>query len=902
MEHPRDTPRESPRPGGPTRGPTVPRLLERALGRLIPPDQKDAALGDAAEEFARRAAKRGAPAARRWYAGQVARSVLPALQHDAMCAAAGIRRTTAKREVEVMRGWIDDFALAARAMCKRPGFSATVLVTLALGVGANTALFGVFRAVFLDPVALPDSGELVVVMEQGELCCGPASGPDFVDWRDRNRVFEHIAVLRPGSFTLTSLSEPQRVSGVAVVSSAFDVVGVEPLLGRVLLPDDQVSPSVVVLSHELWRTALGESADVVGTSLDIDGSPFTIVGVMPPGFDIPSPWSQLLSHKLYLPFENAQLETPRGQHGFPVIARLADGVTKEEAQADMDRIMRELAAEYPATNGGRTSKVFTLHEYLFGDAGRQLGLILGAAGLVLLVACGNVAGLQLARAAGRESELAVRAALGASRSALVRLLFSESLLLALLGGLGGMLLSLLMVEGLKSMLPPTLPRLDGVRVDGAAMGFALGASALTALIFGMLPALLASRRDLASSVKEGGYGTRSPAKERARNAFIVGQIALGLVLANGAALLVRSYASLRSQDFGFEVGVVTLFLNPAGPRYADNQSYVTFYNDVIERVRALPGVEGVGTVTRLPLAGGSNGSVWVEGTPPRRNEEEGPLVEVTSVMGDYFAAMQIPLLRGRLLLSEDSVSSAVGVVVNQRLVDLAWPNTDPIGKRFSFFDNPPQWLTVVGVVGDVPQWGPDEPVQAQAYFPFTRGWDSSAYLAVRSSGESLDLVPSIRQAILAVDPAQPATDVRTMSERVDRTFAQRRFYTTLIALFAAAALFLAAAGIYGTVSYFVTRRTRELAIRVALGARDTGIVRLVVHRAVRLAIAGVLLGLVGVWASTRAFATLVYGVRPIDPLTLISGCILLGLVAVGAAALPARRAVRVPPLLALRAE
>jgi predicted permease len=880
----------------------VPRFWERALGWLLPAEQRSAALGDAAEEFARRAEQGSLASARRWYAGQVFRSVGPALGYRTGRALGGWHGP--EQEVERMRRWIGDFGLALRGMRRHPGFSLTVLITLALGVGANTALFGVYRAVFLEPVALPDSHELVVVMEQaGFGCCGPASSPDYVDWRERNHVFEHIAVLHPGSYTLTGLEDPQRVYGTAVSASAFDLVGVEPLLGRALLPEDQVSPSVAVLSHDLWRNVLAASPDVIGTTLEVNGTPYTIVGVMPEGFDVPSPWSQMLGHKLYLPFPDAQLESERGNHGFPVVARLADGVSKEDAQADMDRIMSELAAEYPATNADRTTKVFTVHEYLFGDVGKQLALILGAAGLVLLVACGNVAGLQLARAAGREGELAVRAALGASRRALVRLLFSESLLLALLGGLGGMLLSVLMVEVFKSLLPPTLPRLDSVRVDGLALTFALGASALTALVFGMLPALLASRNDLGSSVKEGGYGTRSPAKERLRNGFIAVQIALGLVLANAATLLVRSYTTLRGQDFGFETGgVITMSLSPSGPRYPDGASYALFYDDVQARVRALPGVESVGMVSRLPLFGGSNGNVWVEGTPPRSNEGEGPLVEVTSVTGDYFAAMGIPLLEGRLLQPDDSISSAVGVVINQRFARLAWPDGDALGKRFSFSDDPPQWLTVVGVVGDVRQWGPEQDPLSQAYFPITQGWSTSGYLTVRAGTEPETLVPLIREAVLAVDPSQPPSDVRTMSERLERTFAQRRFYTTLVALFAAAALFLAAAGIYGTVSYFVTRRVRELAIRITLGARDTGIVRLVVRRAVRLAIAGVTLGLAGVWASTRAFEGLVYGVRPLDLPTLIGGCVLLGAVAVVAAVMPARRAVRVPPLLALRAE
>ncbi|HSG08396.1 MAG TPA: ABC transporter permease [Longimicrobiales bacterium] len=803
-----------------------------------------------------------------------------------------------------MGTWFKDFQLALRALRQRPGFSLTVLVTLALGVGATTALFGVFRSVFLEPLPLPQSDQLMVVMEQGGFgCCGPASGPDYLDWVERNRAFSGMAAMSPKPFTLTGMDDPQRVFGMDVTASAFDMLGVAPLMGRTLLPEDQQAPSVVVLSHALWQSQLGGSADVLGTSLELDETTYTVVGVMPEGFDVPSPWGQMGSHKLYLPFEDQRLRENRGNHSFPVVARLAPGQTKETAQADMDRVMKELAVEYPQTNGDRSTKVFTVHEYLFGGAGKLLGMVLGAAALVLLIACGNVAGLLLARAAGRETELAVRAALGASRLAMVRLLFSEALVLALAGGLLGILFSFVAIDGLKVVLPPSIPRIDQIQVDGWALGFALGASLFTALVFGMIPSFFASRTHLAANVKEGGYGTLAPGKERLRNAFIVGQIALGLVLANGAALLVRSYAAVRGQDFGFESeGVVTMSLLPAGPRYQSDDAFVAFYDEVLARVGAIPGVESVGTVSRLPLFGGSNGNVWVEGTPPRQNEGEGPLVEVTSVNGDYFAAMEIPLVKGRLLEAADSVSVAPGGVINQRFADLAWPGEDPVGKRFSFSDEPPQWITVVGVVGDVRQWGPERPAQAQLYSPFTRGWSRSSYLTVRASGDLAGLVPQIREAILAVDPAQPPSDVQTMDARVDRTFAQRRFYTTLIALFAVAALFLAAAGVYGTVSYFVARRVRELGIRIALGAAGTGILGLVVRQGVRLALWGVVAGLLGVWASTRVVEGLVYGIHAVDPLTLAAGCIVMTLVTAAASAIPAARAVRVSPLMALRSE
>jgi putative ABC transport system permease protein len=803
-----------------------------------------------------------------------------------------------------MASWSGDVRLALRMLRRRPGFAVTVLATLALGIGANTALFGVFRTVFLEPLPLPESNQLTFVMEQGGFgCCGPASGPDYRDWAARQRTFSGMGVIHPGSVTLTGDGEAERVYATSASASVFGLLGVAPRLGRTFTTADQAAPSVVVLSYGLWQSRFGGRSDVLGTTLRIDGAPYTVVGVMPRGFDVPSPWARTSHHQLYTPFDDAWLEGNRGSHSYPVVARLAPGVTRRMAQADMDRIMRDLAREYPRTNSDRTARVFSAHDYIFGSAGRELALILGAAGLVLLIACGNVAGLQLARAAGRETELAVRSALGASRGALVRLLFSESVVIAVLGGLGGILVSFFAVHGLRSMMPPTIPRIADARVDGWALLFAVGASAVTAFAFGIIPSLIASRGDLAGGLRERGYSTFAPGKERIRDYFIVGQIALGLVLANGAALLVRSYARLLSQDPGFQArGVLTVSVRPAGNRYQDAAAVSTYYDEVRRRVGAIPGVQEVGTVSRLPLAGGSNGNVQIEGRPPRTSSDEGPLVEVASVSGHYFEAMGIKLLRGRTLVPGDTASGAVNVVINHHFAEEGWPGQNPLGKRFSFNDNPPIWRTVVGVVDDVRQWGPERPPVGQVYYPLTSGWSNSGYLVVRAQGDPGALAHPVRRAILAVDPSLAPSGIQTMTARVERAFAQRRFYTTLIGLFAIAALLLAGVGIYGTVSYYVTRRKRELGIRLALGAPAGRIVGLVVRRGARLAAWGVGLGLVGVWASTALVARLLYGIGPLDPWTLAGGCLVLTSVAIAASALPAHRAVSVSPVLPLRAE
>ncbi len=890
-------------PSDPSLPPSPPSLSARVLAALALPEQRDALLGDAAEEHAARAAREGVRSANRWYRRQARHSSVPLLLERVRRCWPEPSPLTRK---ESMSNWMMDLALAVRTMGRRPMFAATVVLTLGVGVGANTALFGVFRAVFLEPLPLPEPNELVVVMETaGFGCCGPASGPDYKDWQERQRSFDGMAILRPHMANLTGLEEARRVYVTDVSSNAFEMLGVQPAMGRPLLPEDDTPdvPEVVVLSHSFWQNAMGSRPDVLNSSISVDGVPLTVVGVMPPSFDVPSPWAGTRSHQLYLPFPRSALEGNRGNHSFPVIARLKEGTSVETAQADMERVMRELADEYPVTNAQRSAQVSTVHDYLYGEVGKQLLLILGAAGLVLLIACGNVASLQLARVTEREDELTVRAALGASRRALVRLLFSESMLLAVGGGLLGILTAFAALRGLQMVLPPEIPRIDSVRIDGLALLFALGASTLAALVFGILPALLASRTDLATGLKEGGYGTQSPQKERLRDHFIVGQIALGLVLVNGATLLVRNYTDLRTQDQGFETeGVLTAALNPTGPRYETREARLRFYEALTERVQALPGVLNAGVVSKLPLSGGTNGSVWVEGTAPRVSSDDGPLVEVSSVSGDYFAAMGIPLLRGRTLLPDDSATAAPGVVINQAFADEAWPEGDPVGKRFSFNDNPPTWQTVVGVVGNVRQWGPERPALSEAYFPYAQGWTSNANIVVEVVGDAVSLTQQLRAALISVDPTQPPSAIQLMDDRVERAFARRRFSMTLIGLFAIAAIFLAAAGIYGTVSYFVARRAKELGIRIALGADAPGIAKLVLSRGARLAFLGLGVGLVGVWATTSLVESLLYNMEAIDVTTLVAGCLVLGGVTVAACILPARKAIKLPPTLVLRSK
>jgi len=803
-----------------------------------------------------------------------------------------------------MGSWMNDLRIALRALMKRPGFSLVVVGTLAVGIGANTALFGVFRSVFMAPLPFDEPGQLAFVMEAPNGgCCGPASGPDYLDWRERQRTFEEIGAISHILATLTGEEGAERLPAADVTASVFEVLRADAALGRLITEDDQRDPSVVVLSHGLWQTRFGGSPDVLGETLNVNGKPLTIVGVTAEGFDLLSPWTTSGNFALYRPFSDERLQQNRGMHGYPVVARLAPGSTLEEADSDMKRIMRELEGEYPFENEGRSARVFSAHTYLFGDVGKTLGFILGAAALVLLIACGNVAGLQLARAAGRETELTVRSALGASRTAVARLLFSESLLLAIAGGVLGLLVAAGAIEGIRSILPATIPRADEIGLDRWVLAFAGGIAAFTALTFGVVPALLASRADLATGIREGGYATLAPRKERLRDYFIVGQIALGLVLANGAGLLVRSYVTLRGEDTGFEAeGMLTLQTMAAGPSYPEQSDRVAYFDRLVTEASAIPGVEHAGVVTKLPLNGGNNSYVQLEGQAARSNDNQGPLVEMSFIAGDYFQAAGIEVLEGRALQTDDSISTALGAVVNETMANRVWPGESALGKRFTAEDDPPKWITVVGVVEDVRQWGLEELPENEAYLPMTESWTPAGYLTLRTAGDAAALAPAARAAVLAVDPSIPPSDVQTMRARVEDAFAQRRFTTTLIALFAAAALLLATAGIYGTVAYYVARRTRELGVRMALGAGSSGILTLVLRRGARLAVWGLVIGFAGVWASTRLIERLLYGVAPLDLFSMVAGALALAFVTIGASTLPAVRALSVPPSLALRSE
>jgi putative ABC transport system permease protein len=802
---------------------------------------------------------------------------------------------------------LQDGRYALRTLSRAPGMTILTILILALGIGANTAIFSVLQAVFLEPLPLPHPEELTFIWNRNirNGGRGPSSFPNYLDWRDQNATFQAMGAFEGGNLNLTDGDEPIRIRAAMVTASVFDVLAVQPARGRVFLPEEDLSMTrAVILSHQLWTERYGGDPSLIGQTIQVDGGPRTVIGIMPQGFEHPTPWGMGDPYLAWIPLEEDQWIRNRNSFSYQVLARLRPGVQVETAQEDMNQLGARLEEEFPDSNTDNRPWVVPLHSLLFGEAGFQITVVLLAAAVVLLIACGNVAAFLLSRAASRQTEMAVRAALGAGRRRIVRQLLTESTVLALGGGLGAILLARWSLDALRSFIPPTIPRTGEIHLDGGALLFALLLSLLTGLIFGLAPAVSASRTDLAGSLK-GGVGLGGGGRRRwdLQHVFVVGQFALGLILANTGLLLLQSYASLQETDQGFDgEHVLTLGLSLGGDRYDESTERQAFFQQLVPRLRSLPGVRDAGATSKLPLMGGTNGPVFTDAMIADRSPEDGILTEVSAVEGAYFAAMGIPLLAGRTLAPDDDDPQNPGVVINEAAAYRFWPDEDPLGRRFSFGNDPPQWLTVVGVVGDVRQWGPEIRPQPEAYLRYSQNPRTRMFLSLSSAGDPRDLIRPARAAVLSVDPNQPVSEIRTMGEIVGSQLAGREFYTLLIGLFSLLALGLAAAGVYGVISYFVAQRTRELGIRVAVGAGHARLMGLVFRRAFLLAIAGVALGLVGAVVATLVISSLLYGVSPLDPPTLAGGVGLLLVVGLTGALLPGLRATRLSPVEALRSE
>jgi putative ABC transport system permease protein len=809
-----------------------------------------------------------------------------------------------------------DVFFGLRQLAKKPALPLVIVVLVAVGLGANTAIFSVVKAVMLEPLPFESPDQLVMIWDTKQRHQVPVSYLNFQDWRATNESFDDIGVFDYTSFNLAGQGEPERLAGSMVSSGLFEILRVQPVLGRTLLPEEDRPGArpVVLISYRLWQRRFGADPDIVGKSIRLDGGPFTVIGVMPAGFQIPSPWTRgedkdlWVSH--HIPEVNKPLLANRGSHLLLCLARLKAGVSIEEAQEEMDFIARRLEQHYPDTNKETGARVTPLVEELLGKTSRQLMMLLGAAGLVLLVVCGNVAGLLMAKATTRQSEIAVRSALGASRARLIRQLLVENLPLALLGGTFGLLLAHWGLFALRAILPTNIPRIETVTIDGWVFAFTLGLSILTGVLFSIAPAWVTARAELTSSLKEGrGFRPGSAGPARARSILVVTQFALTLLLAHAAALMLQSYFELRGRDYGFNVDdVLIVGLTIKGSEYDSQSKFVGFYNDVIERIESLPGIRHVALTNKLPLEGGSNARIK-DADGHDFSGTNRPSVETSIVTMDYFKAMGIPMLEGRTFDVQDRSINSWSIVINETLADTLWPGESSIGKHFTFPFYTPVDCRVVGVVGDVRQHSPEKDPVSEVYLNFTplpsdveRYLKYVKYLVVETDGDPLTYVGAIRHEVAKVDPHQPISGIRTTAGIVGSALARRRFNTFLIGLFAVTALMLLAAGIYGITAFFVVQRTHEIGIRVAMGASRSGVQKLVLGQGLKLAVIGVVVGLVGVFTTTKLTESMVYGLSPTDPATLMGGVVFLVSLGFFGSLLPALRASRVDPILALRDE
>jgi putative ABC transport system permease protein len=808
---------------------------------------------------------------------------------------------------------IDSFAqdvrYAARALAQRPTFTAVAVLTVALGVGANTAIFSVVNAMLLQPLPYPDADRLVMVWTTTGAGNNAAAWPEYLDWRAQSRSFEEMAVWRGQSVTFTGGAEPERVSGAFVTSTFFEVVGARPVLGRTFRPeetDPATAQPLAVISHALWTRRFGGDHAILGRTLVLNGQPRSVIGVIGPEFEGGrAPFDGwFMGSEVWLPiadFPNAN-GLARGQTELLVVARRSRGVTLEAAQADMTVVAGRLQQAYPDTHARRTVTLIPLHEQLVSEVRPALLVLFGSVGLVLLIACANVANLLLARAAHRQRELALRSALGAGRRRLVAQLLTESLVLALAAGVLGTAIGSLGLRGLVALVPAGTGLPPSLGIDLTVLAFTAGLSLLTGVVFGLVPALQSSRPDLLAVLREGGRSVGGAARRRFRDGLVVAEVALSLVLLVGAGLLLRSVLALQGADPGFRSDrILTMEFRLPATRYTQPAQIAAFFRDILGRMRALPGIESVALARAVPFSGNGGSSTYeAEGRAPAAPGRESR-TQTNIVSPDYFRTMGIPILQGRDFEERDTADAPPVAVVSATLARTVWPGQDPLGKRLRF-KGAERWLTVVGVVGDVKHGAFTDPAVPQAYTPHDQDPRIFACVLARTKGDPTAMAGPIRQAIWSVDPQQPVWRVRSMEALLAAARGPARAVTILIAAFATIALLLAAVGIYGVMTYLVTQRTREIGIRMALGASARAVVGMVVGRGMVLTLIAVGLGLAGAAALTRTLATLLFGVGPLDPLTFAAAAVVLGAVALLASYLPARRAARVDPVVALAEE
>jgi predicted permease len=855
--------------------------------------------------------------------------------HAAALVSRGVPPQEALRQARLEFGWMEmtkeecrdavgvsflealsqDMRHGVRTLLRMPVFTVITVGVLALGIGANTAIFSVVDAVLLRPLAYRDSGRLVTILMNGE---GPVSVANYVDWRDQSHAFAAMGAADFWSPNLTGVDSPEHVAGLKVTQDLFPMLGIKPTLGRLFVEgeDKDGADREVILSYRLWQRRFSGDRNVLGEPIVLDGNAYVVVGVMPQGFQFAPFWAT--HSELWVPNAFGLRVHSRGGNSLRVFARLKDGVSVTQARVEMAGITGRLERQYPGTN--RDVVVTPLKEKVVGQIEPPLLVLLGAVAFVLLITCANVAHMLLARAAARQKEVAVRAALGARRGRIIRQFLTESLLLGCLGGAAGLALAALATRALIAISPSDIPRMQTVTIDLRAALFLFSATILTSVSFGLAPALQASSINVNDTLKEGSRGSsQGVSRNRLRSLLVISEFALALILLIGAGLMIRTFAALQAVDAGFNPhNVVSMVVSVAGSREADPARRSIFYHQLIERVRSLPGVEAAGAINHLPLAGDLWGwSFIIEGRPKPRPGES-PSGVYRMVTPGYFGTMRLPLIRGRDVSETDNATAPGVVIISERAAKEYWPGEDPIGKRISFDDdktNPPTWLTIIGVAKDAKQddWAatPFPEVYLAAFQNHDFLGDSGSGVAshasyitlvARTAGDPAAVAPAMKEAAWSLDRNLAISQVVTMDGVVAEANAQPRFEMLLLTVFAAVALILAGVGIYGVIGYSASRRTHEIGVRMSLGATRGDVLLLVVRQGMWLALAGSVTGLAGALLLSRLMTKLLYGVQPTDPATFVAVATGLGFVAMLACYIPARRATRIDPVAALRCE
>ena len=803
-----------------------------------------------------------------------------------------------------------DMRFGLRMLLKKPSFTLIAVFTIALGIGANTAIFSVVNAVLLRPLPYRTPERIVAIQELNKegkrVQVTPAN---FLDWRAQNTVFEHLAALLTRGSNLSGDNGAERIDLAVASANFFDVFGAQAQHGRLFLPEDEQAghAPIVVIGHALWQRRYGGDPGIVGQAITLDGTSYTVAGIAPEGFQYPDKTQAWLPPVRLAPAINPTMDVTqvRGFGFLSAVALLKPDVALQQAKDEMEGITARLREQYPQTNNKRFNRVVSLHEHLVGDTSTILWLLLGAVCFVLLIACANVANLMLVRATARQKEIAIRTALGASRLRIVRQLLTESVMIAVAGGGFGLLLAWNGVDMLTQLLPKDFPRLQDIGLDLKVLAFTILVSVITGVVFGFAPAWQVSRTDVHVSLKENARGSAGGARNRLRNLFVIAEIALSLVLLVGAGLLFRTFLQLQSVDSGFNSQrALTVRLSPSGTNFREDPQFITYYKQVEERVRAIPAVEAVGAINTLPLEKGPTFGFRIEGRP-ELPIDQWPGANYRNVTPDYFRAMSIPILEGRPFEERDDASHPLVAVINQAAADTNFPGESAVGRRINFGstnNNQPVWFEIVGVVGNVRSIELREEPDSEIYLSSLQDVFSGMSFVIRTKIEPAGLAAAVREAVQDVDRAQPAASIRTMENIVSESVTQPRFNLTLLGIFGAIALVLSAAGIYGVTSYAVNQRTHEIGIRLAVGASERDVLGLMMKQGIKPALIGLVIGLGAAFALTRLMKTLLFGVSATDPLTFAALAVTLLSVAMLACYFPARRATKVDPMIALRYE